>query len=164
MGLSGRWGDRGQQMGAAALPLALNHVESKRACAIPARVLARKDPSTRRNRSQDDNGLGNIKVCFPEIVTEIGGARAAAAAPAREQDAQHLASFDLAALAARQHAWCQSCALKTAPTCSTCLAPTAQACPRAAAKDAVAAGVVDARCHAQEHTLVPGVACARLPA
>ena len=39
-------GDRGQQMGAAALPLALNHVESKWACAIPARVLARKDPST----------------------------------------------------------------------------------------------------------------------
>jgi hypothetical protein len=32
-------------MGAAALPLALNHVESKWACAIPARVLARKDPS-----------------------------------------------------------------------------------------------------------------------
>jgi len=31
-------------------PLALNHVESKWACAIPARVLAQKDPSTRRNR------------------------------------------------------------------------------------------------------------------
>ncbi len=34
-------------MGAAALPLVLNYVESKWACAIPARVLARKDPSTR---------------------------------------------------------------------------------------------------------------------
>jgi hypothetical protein len=33
--------------GRVALPLALNHVESKWACAIPARVLARKDPSTR---------------------------------------------------------------------------------------------------------------------
>ena len=43
-GLSGAMVDRGQQMGAAALPLALNHVESKWACAIPARVLARKDP------------------------------------------------------------------------------------------------------------------------
>ncbi len=46
-GLSGAMGDRGQQMGAAALPLALNHVESKWASAIPARVLARKDPSMR---------------------------------------------------------------------------------------------------------------------
>jgi hypothetical protein len=129
-------------------------------------------PRHRRSiSSQDDNGLRHIKVCFPEIVTEIGGARAAAAAPAREQDAQHPASFDLAALAARQHAWCQACARKTAPTCwktaptcSTCLAPTAQACPRAAARDAVAAWVVDARCRAQEHALGPGVACARLPA
>jgi hypothetical protein len=34
--------DRGQQMGAAALPLVLNHVESKWACSIPACVLARK--------------------------------------------------------------------------------------------------------------------------
>jgi hypothetical protein len=33
------------------LPLALNHVDSKWACAIPARVLARKDPSTEESVS-----------------------------------------------------------------------------------------------------------------
>jgi len=52
-GLSGAMGDRGQQMGAAALPLALNQVEGKWACAIHVRVLERKDPSTERNRSRD---------------------------------------------------------------------------------------------------------------
>jgi hypothetical protein len=57
-----------------------------------------------------------------------------------------------------------ACERKTAPTCLTCLAPTAQACPRIAARGAVAGGVVDARCHAQEHALGPGVACAWLTA
>ena len=46
-GLSGAMGDRGQQMGAAALPLALNHVESKWACAISARVHTHTHTHTR---------------------------------------------------------------------------------------------------------------------
>jgi len=36
--------------GVAEFPFALNHVESKWACAFPALLLAQKGPSTRRNR------------------------------------------------------------------------------------------------------------------
>jgi hypothetical protein len=56
VGGEGAWEDRGDgrtgdsRWELPRLPLALNHVESKWACAVPARVLAQKDPSTRRNR------------------------------------------------------------------------------------------------------------------
>ena len=58
------------------LPLVLNHVESKWTCAVPACVLAQKDPSTRRNlffcQLQPTGLLSTFLILFVTVHEYVG--------------------------------------------------------------------------------------------
>ena len=73
-----RFEGRGAEGEFAAFTVCINHVESKWACAIPARLLAQKDPSSRRNRCDSERSRQKCVdlLLSPQLLCPLGSKNA----------------------------------------------------------------------------------------